>query len=444
MAKDRGETIWTALDRKATAIAEFTMRQYRTRISTWVVLGVGFLSISVVLLFYIDAMNTEIEAIDNDGDSFDSDGDGYVDGQEFKLGTDLYDEFSHPGLFDPPVEPEPASMYINEDDYDWDYSDARSVSTGYDDDGDCRESQLLESQKDTNNDGIACNIRIVFNSLTGEYDIFADSGVDEDPDEDRYGKEAQHRAFVLAIGKLGFVFLLSIFIPLFLATGLIRDEMTSGTMHYMTAKPIARGEIFLYRMLGYLGIVWPYMIVMCLLMAIISGLLGPGDQFFRFSDLGVWFSVLIAALLATLVYGMLFSFLGVLWKYGIILALPIAAWELGMALLSMSVPESTFLRMSIVGWSMSIIDSGALLVWPDMDMFTQAGSWAGGSNDGNSFFSFETESLPGHGALEWAQSDLGLGMGPYPTIIVSMMVLIAQAAFFWFIGQLVFKSKEIE
>ena len=28
--------------------------------------------------FYIDAMNTEIEAIDNDGDSYDWDGDGYV------------------------------------------------------------------------------------------------------------------------------------------------------------------------------------------------------------------------------------------------------------------------------------------------------------------------------------------------------------------------------
>ena len=52
--------------------------------------------------------------------------------------------------------------------------------------------------------------------------------------------------------------------------------------------------------------------------------MGPGDQFFRFADLGVWFSILIAALLATLVYGMLFAFLGVLWKYGIILALPIA------------------------------------------------------------------------------------------------------------------------
>ena len=96
MEKKRGETIWTALDRKATAIAEFTMRQYRTRLSTWVVLGVGFLAISVVLLFYIDAMNTEIEAIDNDGDSFDWDGDGYVNGQEYKYGTDATDPISNP------------------------------------------------------------------------------------------------------------------------------------------------------------------------------------------------------------------------------------------------------------------------------------------------------------------------------------------------------------
>ena len=140
MEKKRGETIWTSLDRKATAIAEFTMRQYRTRLSTWVVLGVGFLAISVVLLFYIDAMNTEIEAIDNDGDSFDWDGDGYVNGQEYKYGTDATDPFSNPGLLNPPIEPEPASMYINEDDYDWDYSDASTIRTGFDNDGDCTDS----------------------------------------------------------------------------------------------------------------------------------------------------------------------------------------------------------------------------------------------------------------------------------------------------------------
>ncbi len=140
---------------------------------------------------------------------------------------------------------------------------------------------------------------------------------------------------------------------------------------------------------------------------------------------------------------MLFAFLGVLWKYGIILALPIAAWELGMALLSMSVPESSFLRMSVVGWSMSIIDSGAYLVWPDMAMFTEAGSWAGGSNNDGSFFLFGGNELPGYSALEWAQSDLGLGMGPYATSVVSIVVLLLQAVFFWFIGQLIFKSKEI-
>ena len=52
--------------------------------------------------------------------------------------------------------------------------------------------------------------------------------------------------------------------------------------------------------------------------------------------------------------------------------------------------------------------------------------------------------LPGYNALEWAQSDLGLGMGPYATSIVSMIVLVLSSdAFFWFIGQLIFKSKEI-
>ena len=35
------DTVWSKLDRKATAIAEFTLRQYRTKTSTWVVLGIA-------------------------------------------------------------------------------------------------------------------------------------------------------------------------------------------------------------------------------------------------------------------------------------------------------------------------------------------------------------------------------------------------------------------
>jgi hypothetical protein len=76
-------------------------------------------------------------------------------------------------------------------------------------------------------------------------------------------------------------------------------------------------------------------------------------------------------------------------------------------------------------------------------MFTEAGSWAGGSNNTDSFLFISGNELPGYAALEWAQSDLGLGMGPYATTIVSTVVLVFQAMFFWFIGQLIFKSKEI-
>ena len=102
-------TIYRALDRKAAAITEFTMRQYRTKASTWVILGVGLVAISLVMLIYIDVMASGFESIDNDGDSLDPDNDGYPTGQELKWGTDPYMDNSHPGLLTPPIEPEPAS-----------------------------------------------------------------------------------------------------------------------------------------------------------------------------------------------------------------------------------------------------------------------------------------------------------------------------------------------
>ena len=90
---DKTNTIFRALDRKASAITEFTMRQYRTKISTWVVLITGLVVISLLMLFYVDAMQRDFEAVDNDGDSIDSDGDLYPDGQERALGTSPFNEF---------------------------------------------------------------------------------------------------------------------------------------------------------------------------------------------------------------------------------------------------------------------------------------------------------------------------------------------------------------
>ena len=137
---DKTYTICRTLDRKASAITEFTMRQYRTKISTWVVLITGLVVISLLMLFYVDAMQRDFEAIDNDGDSVDSDGDLYPDGQERLYGTDVLSALSHPGLFDPPIPPDDPEKWINEDYFDCDDSPTgtSSVSIGYDDDVDCR------------------------------------------------------------------------------------------------------------------------------------------------------------------------------------------------------------------------------------------------------------------------------------------------------------------
>lgn len=303
MSRQRPDSVWRSLDRKAMAVAEFTLRQQRKRLSTWVVLGIAMLAMGVLTMFYVDAMVRDYDAVDNDGDASDFDQDGYPNGQERLYGTDIFDETDHPGLLNPPVVPDDRSVWVNEDDFDWD--SLAEGSYGVDDDGDCDREDRTASQKDSNGNGVPCDIA-VSTGLFGNTVVDSDGGVDEDPDDEAYAKEASHRAFVLAIGKFGFVFLLGIFIPLFMATGLIRDEMTSGTMHFMLAKPIARTEVFLYRILGFLGIAWPYMIGLVGLVALITGFVGPGDGMFRWRDLGVWLSVLLAALFAVLVYANLF------------------------------------------------------------------------------------------------------------------------------------------
>ena len=430
MATSQPESIWRSLDRKAMAVAEFTFRQQRKRLSTWVVMGVGLLAMSVLTMFYVDAMSRSYDAIDQDGDSYDSDGDGYPDGQERTLGTDLFNAFDHPGLLDPPVAPDDPSVWVNEDDIDWDSLEEGSYGT--DDDGDCAVDGRTATQKDANRNGIECDLA-VSSSLFGEPLVNSDGLVDEDPDDEAYAKEASHRAFVLAIGKFGFVFLLGIFVPLFMATGLIRDEMTSGTMHFMLAKPIARSEVFLYRILGFLALAWPYMIGSVVLVALVTGLIGPGG-FYRFNDLGVWFAVLLASMMAVLVYSMLFCLLGVMWKHGIVLALPFAAWELGMILTTLGAPDAAILRFSVIGWAMNVVDAGAAMAWPDTGLMVATGLWGGGFG----------EPLEGAEALNTFASQPGLGLSPLPTMILSMGVLLFQAAMCWLLGGALFKSKEID
>ena len=431
-AKKDVPSLWSGMDRKALAIGEFTLRQQRKRLSTWVVLIVGMAAMGVLTMFYIDAMTREDEAIDNDGDSYDWDGDGYPNGQENLYGTDIFDGNSHPGVLDPSVLPDDPSVWINEDDFDWDALEAGSV--GYDDNGDCDVDSRTASQKDANNNGIPCDIRISTDRWNpGNYVISSDGNVDEDPDDEAYALESIHRSFVLAIGKLGVVFLIGIFVPLFMATGLIRNEMTSGTMHFMLAKPIARGEVFLYRLLGFYALAWVYLTLLIALLALITGFAGPSEGIFRFGDLGVWMSVWLASVLAIMVYGMLFCTLGVMWKHGMVLALPFAAWELGMILTTLGAPDAAILRFSVIGWAMNIVDAGAALAWSDTPLLIQMGLWGGGSG-----------SLEGAEALNIFWSRPGLDLGSLGTILVSVFVLLFQTAACWLLGSTLFKSKEIE
>jgi len=46
---------YSGIDKKAAALTGFTIRQMRTKLSTWVVMGVGVLAILMVLLFHVDA-----------------------------------------------------------------------------------------------------------------------------------------------------------------------------------------------------------------------------------------------------------------------------------------------------------------------------------------------------------------------------------------------------
>jgi hypothetical protein len=146
-------------------------------------------------------------------------------------------------------------------------------------------------------------------------------------------------------------------------------------------------------------------------------------------------------MMATLVYGMMFNALGVLWKYGIILAIPFAAWELGMALLSMGVPDATILRFSVIGWALMIVDSAAMLVWPSLDMFILMGDWGGGGTGSDIFGS---SSLRGSGPLNFFSSKPGLGLSAFASTIVATLVLLVQAVVFWFLGGVLFKGKEIQ
>ena len=385
--RNLSETVWTKLDRKATAIAEFTMRQYRKKRSTWSVGAVGVVLVVIVLLFYIDAMSTGIDSWDNDGD----------------------------GL-------------IDEDPSDWDGTQEKSVGN-VDDDGDCWSRESFD--RDWNGDGIDCNVIYNYDRNGMLTSVNADPNVDEDPNESEFLEESMHRSFLLGFGKFGFLFVLGIFIPLFLATGLIRDEQEAGTLHYLVGKPIARAEILMYRLLGFIGLAWPYFLGLIFLSALVTGFFGPGDSIYRFSDLGIWFGVLIATFLTVLAYAAIFASFGIIApRYGVLLALMFAVWEFFMMFLAMfeTTRQMGIASLSVSFWGAEIINSTGWLVWGDYALM---------SGQAQSIGFFAEIAL-------WT-----VWFNPFPTttpllnMVISIVVLLMIVSMFVLIGQSSFKKREL-
>ena len=528
------KTVWTALDRKAGAVIELTIRQLRNKTSTWTVMGISVLLLTLLSAFYIDSVREGFESIDNDGDSVDFDGDGYPLGQEMKYGFSDFDDREYPGaaLFIPEdqidywgirthsgnytwdvlgpskfvgsweniastyaeysddcpeiigdnlentpygyssfactladnslyvqflrfdgngtlavaegwnavygrttesyyVAPDPPSAYIDEDGLDWD-SNNPSESQGFDDDGDCtQEGYYLPTgsqNDDGNRNGVACDVQWIRGPDGSVLQINPDYLVDEDPVDSELLGESSHRSFIIATGKIAFAMIIGIFMPLFLALGLIRDESENGTLHYLLSKPIHRGEFIVYRLSGYLILTGGFVLAMSLIMAIVTVTLGPEGN--RLGDINVWFGIGMVTVLSLAAYGSIFNAMGLVSpKYGVYLALVYGVYEFAMAVMTLFGADLVPI-ISVSHWSLQMIDAIVILAWPDTIMLAQMAS-AFNLESGLAFFWNPPVHTFGTGSTALAMS-------------LSIFVLLAFIILPILIGQSIFNRREID
>ena len=260
--------------------------------------------------------------------------------------------------------------------------------------------------------------------------ITADSYVDEDPDDEAYVGELGHRTFIIGVGKMAFVILLGLFIPLFLALGLVRDETESGTLHFLLSKPIHRGEFILYRLMGYMVVSGSYVLALSLVMGVVTAALGPGDQIFRLSDLPVWLGIGLATTFVLAAYGALFNTMGLISpKYGVYVCIVFGVWEFMMGTFSIINPNWDISSISITHWALQMIDAIVLLAWPDTLQWAEIGA-AYGIETGLSFF--------------WHPPVHTLGtQSAAVALLVSVVTLLSVTVVMMVIGQSVFSRREI-
>jgi len=300
---------------------------------------------------------------------------------------------------------------------------------GGDEDHDCT-NQTLRSQRDANLDGIDCGVREI-PVEDGRIQRYADRLVDEDPNEQFLESESIHRGFVLTFGKIVLAFLIPLILALFLATGLVRDEIERETIHYIAGKPLDRSEILVGRLLGFLAVTAPYLAIMVILEGFIISLIAPGDGFIRIQDAPMWLAIAGAGMLLLTAYACLFCIFGIIHRFGMVGAIGISLWEAMMAAITIGGGSSAITRLSLVSWSNKIIDASVMLAWPDHPTFIAA---------------IEDVQIP-DGEISQAASESwgapGFGeMGALASVGASIMVLLVFIPTVLLIGRSILTSKE--
>ena len=99
--------------------------------------------------------------------------------------------------------------------------------------------------------------------------------------------------------------------------------------------------------------------------------------------------------------------------------------------------------MSVIGWGMIIVDAGAAIGWPDNWQLIEIGLWGGGHGEENWLGEVAFIPLPGAEPLSVFSGSPNLGVSNWLAFVISTIVLIFQGIMAWFIGQTIFKGKEV-
>ena len=175
----------------------------------------------------------------------------------------------------------------------------------------------------------------------------------------------------------------------------------------------------------------PYMVVLALLVGLVTSFIGPGDSLFRFQDLTVWLIIGITAALVLLAYSATFSALGVISKkFGIYIAMVMGVWEFIMAFFSLLTSgQSKIAWLSVSHWGLEMVNSAALIAWPDSGYYDIIGSGLFNSSVVFSIFWNEPVIVPG---------------SPIGSLLVSAFFLIFYIGVWVLIGQSFLGRREID